>query len=373
MKKATRFVAFLLTVVMACSLVVVSASATTKKYWEVKTGLKHYLTDGSYFIYDIKSFSNELEKGDDYGFENDGADESYFYSDKALVITGFSENFAEEFVIPAEIRDIGEKFYKVVLTRNNHLKRVVLSDEIMYFAYCNPRGQKKLIKSNIKSLHLGREFRAANYLYEKDEYVMENLETITVSEKNSQYSTENGILKGETIFGELYIYNPPRNPLFEGDFNNLNMTRVEYRTFVKSRNFKKFDIGAIKGIGIEAFINAKLPKSLKIPKTVKSIHSGAFANTGIKEIVFEGTPKIIAWDFAANNPKLKKIKFEGNLKKLLNNNKKLFYKYNKNTKFIVRNKVAAKRLKAHIIKANQDVKLKKARIYVGKKLIFRIK
>ncbi len=364
MKKTKRILAVALSVAMSLSAVLTSNAEITKL--EQNTGAYELYAEGKYYVgeeyfeyiitnqYPTKFAKNELTE---------------------LSIINFSDGYSRKLVVPDEIDGI--KIQSVRLSDHDYFETVILSDGIQELSY-DPKWDfydlsedyYKDRPSYIKNLHLGKDFRPdglAPILAHGYGYELSHLNKVTVSEDNPFLEVRSNYLFTEDmstlVFYPINMYKS-RLPHIIPDTENVI---VQKEPSIKTEPRK------VKVVGKYAFVSCPAKKII-IGKNIEEIRQGAFAGSDITQITIPKKVKKMEYGLFDSCDNLKKITLEGNLKKLLNSdNVNKPFVYCGDVKFYVKNKAAAKTLKKHLGSYKKRFNLAGTRIYVGKKLVYKVK
>ncbi len=143
-----------------------------------------------------------------------------------------------------------------------------------------------------------------------------------------------------------------------------SVEKIDSLVFCTCSELTKVDMSKtkVKLIDGTSFCNTKKLKKLSLPKTLKSIEKYAFTRSGISKLTLPSKVNTIGVQAFKDCKKLKSITLEGT-KKMPTFAKESLRDTRSGIKFYVRNKKMAKQLKKSLKKS----KVKKAKIYVGKK------
>ena len=192
----------------------------------------------------------------------------------------------------------------------------------------------------------------------------------TFEEITSLYIPEN--FKGFYIYSDNYYFDevPSANMPFEeavnvfSECNKLKVIKVDEN----NENFTSLNNVLYNKIQTEliAYPRNKKEKSFKIPKGVKYITPKAFYKSKLKKISIPKSIKIIGDNSFVSNKNLKSVNLKSTKKApIIDEN--AFKKTKKGIKFYVKNKKVAKSLRKQL----KGSGVKKAKIYVGKTLVYK--
>lgn len=164
--------------------------------------------------------------------------------------------------------------------------------------------------------------------------------------------------------------------LSEGSFCNTNRYHIKEvifpvsvkkmgdNVFSNCENLERVNMSQcqISNLGYESFAQTSQLKKISLPEKLKTMEKQVFFGSSISKITLPSKLKAIGTDAFSSCKKLKSVTLEGR-KKMPAFAKESFWNTRSGIKFYVKNKKMAKQLKKNL----KGTKVKKAKIYVGKK------
>lgn len=326
----------------------------------------------------------------------------------------FSNLNIKEFITPKSVKEIGsyaflncKKLKKINLgnivklgksaLENTAIQTVKLPKTLKYFGYYVADEQDYFTYDygtfnyckNLETIDVGEclSKNIADFSHVTTLVNCKNFKNFKVSKNNKKYSVKNGILYNKNKTQLIMI---PMNKKIK-TFNVQNtVKRIKNGAFANQRYLTKINLNKnIEHIEDYAFANTKITK-ISIPDKVKFIDENLFQNCRkLKSVTLSSNTKYIGFMAFADCVSLKELEIPKNVewfglqsfincknlsKIIINSTKKapvmdntVFSKEKSAIKFYTKNKKVAKQLKNNL--KNSDVK--KAQIYVGKKLIYK--
>lgn len=421
-----KIISLVLSLTIAIGVVCFSVSAeTVKNSSQIKMGeniIGTYSNDGKTLtvsgsgeMYQIESESGGYVYKDNLPYKVNESVEKVVFNGNITYISdyAFYGTSITEFTIPESVKSIGanafancEKLVKVDLGNNietigysafsgSGIKEIKLPKSLKYFGYTCDDAQDFVFNEygifsnckNLETLDIGECTAQAIANFNTDLSTCNNLKNIKVDNNNKKYSVKNGVLfnKNKT---ELYIYNfnldkksytipkTVKTIGYAAFFNQKYLRNIKWNKKVKTIKKRAFSGSKIKSITIPntvtkidsfAFENCANLKKIKLSENIKNIYAYTFGYCSkLKKIVIPSKVKCIAEEAFSGCSSLSKVVIK-NSKSVPVIENEAFSSTTSNMKFCVKNKVVANKLKTKLKKSG----VKKAKIYVGKKLIYK--
>ncbi len=347
----------------------------------------------------------EVDLWDEYSKEFYGwVDDIYYhtnYRDKKAEVLGIRKD-GNAVTVPSVLELKGEQYTVTAFrcteydSRQNFYEYIELPDtlhELYMDRGSYPKLKELHFPKNVEWFHL---------------YIDYNKTKVTVPADHKYYFVKNHALycKADPDRMHTTLDLPKHYVIAEGttgiagDFDhNKDVTRITfpsswkepYLECTKCMNLKSVDLSKtkIKTIGICSFRMCKSLQQVKFPPKLKTIGDCAFEECSVKEIHFPNRLKFIEWKAFYHCPKLKKVSLPKNMVRIgigaflgCNKLKEIriacrkkapnFKSYSLSRtalglKFYVKNKKVAKSLKKNL----KGSGVRKAKIYIGKKLLYK--